>query len=86
MSEQIQERIIKNLIQSAPISLKADRPIRHHEDGPAFAIYQVACMTCQQQMKANWIQVRFVQGAEEKWESEAQARVDQHLKQFHEAK
>ena len=78
-----QERIIRNLIQSAPVELKADPPIRHHENGPAFAIYQIACMNCQRQMKANWIQIRFVQGEEEKWESDAQARLEQHVAQFH---
>lgn len=86
MSAQIQERIINNLIQTSPVPLKADAPIRHHEEGPAFAIYQVACMDCQRQMKANWIQIRFVQGEEETWEPDAEQRLDQHLKQFHGAK
>jgi hypothetical protein len=83
MSVAIQEQIIRKLIQSAPVELKADSPIRHHEEGPAFAVYQIGCIDCQRQMKANWIQVRFVQGEEEKWESDAQARLDQHLTQFH---
>jgi hypothetical protein len=46
------------------------------EDGPQFAF---GCQPCRTQ----WIRLTFEQGKEETWESEAKARLDQHLARFH---
>jgi len=80
---QVQNQIIEALILSAAVELKYDRTSRHHENGPAFALCQIACMTCQKQMKPNYIKITFVEGEEEKWQPQAQSRLDQHLTQFH---
>ncbi len=76
---QTQDRIVQNLIRSAPIELKADLPTRHHDNGPAFAFYMLGCKEC----KTNWIRLTFVEGQEEKWETDAQDKLVQHLAQFH---
>lgn len=78
-AEQIQERIIQNLIQSSPIPLKSDPAIRQKTNGPDLAFYMLCCKEC----KTNWVRISFTQGQEETWETEAQSRLDQHLVQFH---
>ena len=82
-STQLQDRIVQNLIRRSPVELKSDPPIRHHEEGPAFAFYMVACMECQRQMKPNWIRLSFVDGQEPQWESDANERVNRHVSHFH---
>jgi hypothetical protein len=79
----MEQTIVRNLIASAPIELKANNPIRHDNDGPAFTLVMVGCITCQKQMKANWIRLQFVEGQEQNWQSDAQAAVDKHVKTFH---
>lgn len=83
MSTQLQDRIVRNLIQSAPVRLKASTPIRQETNGPTLCFYTLACLDCEKQMQVRPIRLSFHQGQEEKWGSDAQTKVEQHLSQFH---
>ncbi len=74
-----QDQIVARLIQTAPVELKVGAIDRKETNGPDLAFFNIGCVPC----KTRWIPILFVQGQESNWEREAQARLQQHLTQFH---